>query len=375
MNEHGVTEGEVLEFLQHVREKEAPFNRVFSSMCTRPHPLAVRVHQKFIETNLGDTHLFPGTKDLEDRVIAMLGSLLGKQNAFGYITTGGTESNIQALRVARDISSKKNPNVIVPASAHFSFEKAARILGLELRKASLDRFYRVDIISVENLIDENTIAIVGIAGTTEYGQIDPIEQLSKIALSEDLFLHVDAAFGGFVIPFLDEDYKFDFKLEGVSSITVDPHKMGASTIASGGLLFRCKEHMDQLMTSAYQEEKQYSLTGTRSGASVAATYVVFKHLGCRGYKRIVDRCMKLTKIAKKRAISLDINPVIEPVINIIALQIQNLDEIVSKLEKRNWYVSKTIKPKALRLIMMPHITEDVLAKFLDDLEEVISYVR
>lgn len=375
MDERGVAEEEVLDFLWQVRENEAPLNRVFSSMCTRPHPLAIRVHQRFIETNLGDTHLFPGTKELEDRVIAMLAPLLGTQNAFGYITTGGTESNIQALRVARDLSSKKNPNVIVPESAHFSFEKAASILGLELRKASLDKCYRVDITSVENLIDENTIALVGIAGTTEYGQIDPIGQLSEIALSEGIFLHVDAAFGGLVIPFLEGNYKFDFRLDGVSSITVDPHKMGASTISSGGLLFRCKEHMDQLRTSAYHEEKQHALTGTRSGASIAATYAVFKHLGRRGYKRIVDMCMRLTKIAERKAISLDINPVIEPVLNILALQVQNVDEVVSQLEKRNWYVSTTIKPKALRLIMMPHITEESLGEFLEDLEGVIGYVR
>ncbi len=375
MDEHGVAEEELLDFLWQVRENEAPLNRVFSSMCTRPHPLAIRVHQRFIETNLGDTHLFPGTKDLEDRVIAMLAPLLGTQNAFGYITTGGTESNIQALRVARDLSSKKNPNVIVPESAHFSFEKAASILGMELRKASLDTCYRVDITSVENLIDENTIALVGIAGTTEYGQIDPIGQLSEIALSEGIFLHVDAAFGGLVIPFLEGNYKFDFRLDGVSSITVDPHKMGASTISSGGLLFRCKEHMNQLGTSAYHEEKQHALTGTRSGASIAATYAVFKHLGRRGYKCIVDMCMRLTKIAERRAISLDINPVIEPVLNILALKVQNVDEVVSQLEKRNWYVSTTIKPKALRLIMMPHITEESLGEFLEDLEEVIGYVR
>ncbi|MDD3421760.1 MAG: tyrosine decarboxylase MfnA [Methanocellales archaeon] len=374
MDEKGVSEKGVLDFLCQVRAKEAPFNRVFSSMCTRPHPLAIRVHQKFIETNLGDTHLFPGTKELEDRVIAMLASLLGTQKAFGYITTGGTESNIQALRVARDLNSKRSPNVIVPASAHFSFEKAAKILGLELRKASLDKCYRVDITSVENLIDENTIALVGIAGTTEYGQIDPIAQLSEIALSKDIFLHVDAAFGGLIIPFLKEDYKFDFRLEGVSSITVDPHKMGASTIASGGLLFRGGEQMDKLMIPTYQEEKQHSLTGTRSGASVAATYAVFKHLGRRGYKRIVDMCMQLTKIAEKRAISLGASPVIEPVLNILALQVQNVDEVVSKLEKRNWYVSKTIKPKALRLIIMPHITEESLGEFLDDLEEVMNDV-
>lgn len=136
-------------------------------------------------------------------------------NAKGYVTSGGTESNVQALRAFRNLKRVSNPNVVVPESAKFSFDKAGDVLRLEVRKAKLDDNYRVDVFDVERLIDENTVGIVGIAGTTSLGQIDPISELSEIALEKNVFLHVDAAFGGFVIPFIHPNVKFDFQLEGV----------------------------------------------------------------------------------------------------------------------------------------------------------------
>jgi len=373
MDETGMAESEVLDILCKIKEKDVPFERILSSMCTMPHPLAIKAHTEFIETNLGDPTIFPGTKELEGGIIAMLGSLLHAPDACGYITTGGTESNIQALRAARNLSGKAHPNVIVPESAHFSFDKAAEVLGIGLRKASLDEQLRVDSASVEALIDKNTIALVGIAGTTEFGQIDPIDKLAEIALSYDLFLHVDAAFGGLVIPFLDKEYSFDFKVQGVSSMTVDPHKMGASTIPSSAILFRDRACLDALTTSTpYLVSKaQYTLAGTRAGASIAATYAVFKHLGRSGYKRIVTRCMKLVSMIEKEAADMGIHPVIQPVTNVIALRVNSPEEVASKLRERNWYVSTTVKPKALRLVIMPHITEEILNTFLEDLKDVM----
>ena len=121
-----------------------------------------------------------------------------------------------------------DPEIIVPKSAHFSFKKAADMLCLKLNEAELDSSYRIDIKSVEELISKNTVAIVGVAGTTELGKIDPIEDLSNICLDNNIYLHVDAAFGGYSIPFLNEiGYelpKFDFGLRGVCSITIDPHR-------------------------------------------------------------------------------------------------------------------------------------------------------
>ena len=123
--------------------------------------------------------------------------------------------------------------MVAPESAHFSFKKACDILCLEMRSVPLGPDLRMQADKAAELVDKNTICLVGVAGTTEYGMVDPIADLAKIADQHDLFLHVDAAFGGMVIPFLDDPMPFDFALPGVTTIAVDPHKMGMSTIPPG----------------------------------------------------------------------------------------------------------------------------------------------
>jgi tyrosine decarboxylase/aspartate 1-decarboxylase len=327
----------------------------------------------FLETNLGDPGLFPGVAELEERVVQMLGEMLGCPDARGYISTGGTESNIQAIRAARNEAGKKNGNIVVPASAHFSFDKIGDLLTLEVRKAELDPELKVDLSSVESLLDEQTVALVGIAGTTEFGQVDPIDGLAVLAAETGLHLHVDAAFGGFVLPFLEKDWRWDFRVKGVSSITIDPHKMGMSTIPAGGLLFRGQECLSALETETYYLTKatQASLTGTRSGAAAAATYAVMMHLGREGFKEMVDYCMDLTRHLVGGARLIGIEPVIEPIMNVVALKVPKPFEVREELMKRNWHVSMTREPnRALRLILMRHMTHANIDLFLEDLDEV-----
>ena len=373
MNQKGRSEKEVMSLLGNAMQKDTSYFKVLSAMCTRPHPIAVKAHMQFIASNMGDFGLFQGTRGLEEDVIKMMGSMLGDPNACGYITTGGTESNIQALRTARNLAKKKHPNMIVPDSAHFSFDKIADVLGIEIRKASLDSEFKVDIDSVAGLIDDNTIVLVGIAGSTEFGQIDPIDRLARLALSNNLFLHVDAAFGGFVIPFLDKKYDFDFSVKGVTSITADPHKMGMSTIPAGGLLYRDEACLLPLEidTPYLTIRKQHSLAGTRSGASVAAAYAVMMHLGMEGYKKIVKSCMKMTNMLVEGTRELGIEPLIEPVMNIVALDVPGMDDVRKKLRAKGWVTSITRTPKAMRLIIMPHISEKTIELFLSDLGECI----
>lgn len=380
MEERGLAEAEVERLLEEKKRKDLRYERIFSSMCTYPHEIAIRAHMKFIEANLGDHGLFPGTKEMEDEVVRMLGSLLGKEDAAGYITTGGTESNIQAIRAARNLKRKELGgvaaafNIVVPESAHFSFDKIADLLSLEVRKARLDDELRVDVEAVKELMDERTVAVVGIAGTTEFGQIDPIEELSEVALERGVFLHVDAAFGGFVIPFLERRYRFDFSVEGVSAISIDPHKMGMSTIPAGCLLFRRREHLEALAveTPYLTTKAQYSLVGTRSGAAAAATYAVLKLLGKEGLRRVVRECMRLTRLVVDGARKLGVEPVIEPVMNVVALKVENVELVVERLRERGWRVSTTRKPRALRLVIMPHVTEEAVMQFLKDFEEVLG---
>ena len=141
------------------------------------------------------------------------------------------------------------------------------------------------------LIDKNTVALVGVAGTTEYGMVDPIADLAKIADQHNLFFHVDAAFGGMVIPFLDRPIPFDFALNGVTSIAVDPHKMGMSTIPAGCLITRDKDILNTLnIDTPYLTVKQeYTLGGTRPGAPVAGALAVMDYLGIEGNESTRER--------------------------------------------------------------------------------------
>lgn len=381
MKETGLSEEEIKNILYNSKRQDLKYERVLSSMCTYPHKIAVEAHTQFIESNMGDFGLFQGTYNLEKEVLSMLSHLLHHPDASGYTTTGGTESNIQAIRSMRNLflqrSNCNKPNLIVPDSAHFSFDKVSNILDVELRKASLDDDLRVSVDSVESLIDENTIGLVAIAGSTEFGQVDPIAKLSEIALQNNIFLHVDAAFGGFVLPFLEEKHEFDFMLPGVTSIAIDPHKMGLSTIPSGVLLFRNFDFLESLKadTPYLTVSTQYTLTGTRSGAAVAATYAVMNFLGKEGYRKTVSQCMDLTHYLLKRLSDIGVHPLIEPVMNVVALEVPKSDIVRIRLAKEfNWQVSITQNPHGLRLVIMPHVTFEMIDSFVHDLKQVLQTI-
>jgi tyrosine decarboxylase/aspartate 1-decarboxylase len=378
LREDGVDEAEIFDELAVWKKKDVPYRRVLSSMCTTPHPVAVKAHTEFIRANLGDPKLFPGTAEIERVCVATIGDLLHLTGAPGYITTGGTESNIQALRAAvlrrQGKIDRAKANIVVPDSAHYSFQKASQLLGVKLRRASLDDELRADPADMASLVDENTVALVAVAGTTEFGQVDPVEEIGRLAEEKDIYFHVDAAFGGFVIPFLKGcQPKFDFAVPGVSSISIDPHKMGMSTIPSGGLLYRNEGLMQPLEISAQYltSQVQTSLAGTRSGAAAAATYAVMRYLGRDGYQNVVARCMENTALLVDLLEDIGLEPVIEPVLNIAAFRAPDPQAIRRRLCDYNWYVSTTVRPCALRMVVMPHVTEEVVRTFAADLKQVV----
>jgi tyrosine decarboxylase / aspartate 1-decarboxylase len=385
MEEKGKSKTEVFERLKEFKKKDMTHRsgRILGSMCTCPHPVGLKAYQMFLESNLGDPGLFSGTKAMEDEVILMLGDLLGKRDIHGHIITGGTEANIMAMRAARNTARLKNPKItepeiVVPRSAHFSFKKAADMLCLNIREAELDGNYRVDIRSVEELISDKTVAVVAVAGTTELGKVDPVEDLSNICLENDIYLHVDAAFGGYSIPFLNEiGYelpKFDFNLRGVCSITIDPHKMGLAPIPTGGILFREKRYLEAMSieTPYLTEDRQSTIVGTRTGASTAATWALMKYFGREGYIKISKQCMEITKLLYDGVMESGYEVVTEPQLNIVAFRSKeiSIDEIAERLEKLGWAVSISSHPRAIRIIVMPHIKEEHVNAFLKDLKGI-----
>jgi len=155
------------------------FDRVLSSMCTEPHPAARDAAERFLATNPGDPGTYPNVSALEDDAIALLSEIAGLDDPAGYVTSGGTEANIQAVRIARERAESRSPNVVMPESGHFSFQKAADLLGVELRLVPTDERHRADLEAVRASVDDDTALVVGVAGTTEYGRVDPIRNWAK----------------------------------------------------------------------------------------------------------------------------------------------------------------------------------------------------
>ena len=388
MNEKPMSHDEIFNELDKFQAMDCKYSdgRILGSMCTEAHPIAKEAFFKFVDSNLGDPGLFKGTKLIEDTVIKMIGSFLSIENPVGHMVTGGTEANIMAIRsarnMARDSKGIEDGELIVPKSAHFSFKKAADMLNLNLIRVDLDDNYRINPECVEENITENTVAIVGIAGTRELGMNDPIEDLSEIAIQNDVHLHVDAAFGGFSIPFLKErGYdlpNFDFSREGGKSITVDPHKMGLSPIPSGGILFRDQSYLDAMsVDSPYLTIKnQSTIVGTRLGAASAATYAVMNYLGKEGYANNAIEALDKTDFLAKSLKELGFELIVEPKLNIVAFNHPDLEteELAKLLEERNWKVSCSSYPKAIRIILMNHIKKEHLIELLNDLKDISNSI-
>jgi tyrosine decarboxylase / aspartate 1-decarboxylase len=367
----------ILKELEMLQKKDFSFTngRILGSMCAKPHPIAIQAYQQFLETNLGDPELFPGTKQIEQKLINFIKKMLyAPKTAKGHIISGGTEANITAMWIAKQLSGKKT--ILLPQSAHFSFQKIASLMDMKLVSIPLTKNYTMDTTALQKYITNDTAAIIGIAGSTELGSIDPIPHLSQICLDEHIFLHIDAAFGGFVIPFLSKKSntftEFRFNLPGVSSISVDAHKMGYSVISLGCLLLQKQKWLSHIsVDSPYiSVKKQTGLLGTRSGAPVAAAYAVAKYLGMKGYKQVVTHCMNTTQYTLKRLTEIGLEVLLPPTMNVLAVKLKKPAEITKLLSSYGWRVNTMSNLCCIRLVLMPHITTDIIDEFIPILKQV-----
>lgn len=376
VNKKGLPKKSVMRILNRAYTTDMHFRdgRIFGSMCTEPHQIARSSHAMFFETNLGNPGLCPGTRVLEAEVINMISGLLHGKKVAGHIVNGGNEANITALWIARN-NNRRRKKVLFAKSAHFSIQKACDLLGLTPVTVPMDRNYRLDAEILRKKISDDVCSVVAVAGTTELGAVDPIEEISEICAERCVNLHVDAAFGGFVLPFLEElGYPielFDFRCGGVCSISADPHKMGLATIPSGCLLVRDTLKMKRIAvrTPYLTSEMQTSLSGTRASGAVAGTYAVMKLLGREGYRKIVKRCMNNTEYLLNEAKKIGFEPVLDPPpMNILCLKTKRPEKICSELMRRGWVASVAVNPRSLRLVIMPHVTRTSIDNFIPELK-------
>lgn len=333
---------------------------------------------------------FPSLKQMEDEVVGMGLSLLhGGDNSTGSITSGGTDSITMATKAARDFAiANKNVtgtlNIVAPWSAHPAFDKAAKMMSLEIRRIPIRDDYLADAAAMESAIDSNTIMMVGSAPSFPYGLIDPIEELGSVASKKDVWLHVDACVGGYIAPFVRMNGAdippFDFEVTGVMSMSADLHKYGYCAKGASTVFFQDEELYQYMVFDCDNWPGGRMITptlaGTRPGGAISAAWAVMNYLGVEGY---CDRHKRVTNARETietgvRALGFDILG--EPKLGITAFSHPELNvfAIYKQMFKKGWFTSLTTEPKALHLMLSPfHI--EVTDVYLGDLELSMEIVR
>ncbi|MEX2682698.1 MAG: tyrosine decarboxylase MfnA [Candidatus Sigynarchaeota archaeon] len=393
--ERGIPQSKILADIKKATAQDERYQtgHILGSMCTIPHEFAIKIASMFPEKNLGDPGLFPGTSKLEAETIQMIGDMLGDEHVVGNIVGGGSEANIIAMRVAKKYKENlEKPEVIAPETLHLSFIKAAELMGFKLRTIKLDSNFEFDIGEFERAINDNTIAVVGIAGTTSLGLVDPIDKMGKIIESKNanIYFHVDAAFGGFVLPFMrDLGHKFpgyDFSVPQVASMTCDPHKMGMNIIPSGSFILREHFYKDVLGFDipylAGGAFKHFNVMGTRPGNVVLACWGLMRHLGKEGFRAVVSECWENTLYLRKRLRELEryVEVAREPVINVLGIKSASsiqMNDIDKELRKSGYYLGffKNMNPPIERIVIMPHVKPPVIDTFIDVLGAVVKKLK
>jgi len=377
---------EIKVHLEQLLQNEKSYDHVLSSMCTPPTELTRFIASEFAEINLGDPGLFPKAVELEKEVLEEIAQILNAPKTWvGSTTSGGSESNLIGCWAARNWCKEKkgitNGKILLPMSAHISFEKTIDILGLEIDWIPLTATHQIDLEIVKEKIDSRTVALVGIAGTTGTGVCDDIPALSELAVDNKIPLHVDAAHGGMILPFLNDigttSPSFSFENDGVTSITIDNHKILGSLIPGGNIIFRSQDYTatieKRISYLSDSQTRQITITGTRPGNSVIAAWVLLKHFRKEFIISQVKHSMELTKYLYKLLKKIpNLKLAFEPTLNIFGFSTSKMsaEELVGELRKSRWDLS--IFNHWVRIVVMPHFTKEMVDKFIKVLKEILT---
>lgn len=347
----------------------------------------------FMSENGLNPMAFKSLKKMESEVIRMTVDLFhGDNAAVGTMTSGGTESIMLAIKTYRDRARKlkpwvRRPEVIVPESVHVAFDKAGKYFDVKIVHAPLDKDYRVSVKAVKKLINRNTILLVGSAPQYPQGVIDPIEELSALALKKNLPLHVDACVGGFILPFIEKNGHslpgWDYRVPGVTSISADLHKYGYAAKGASTITYRS---MDYLKHQFFVFENwpggifaSPSLPGTRPGGAIAAAWATLMTHGVEGYQKLaaeafdnVQRMMKgINQIPGLRVCG-------EPHATIFAYESTdpaiNIYAVADQMDAKGWFINRQQRPESLHAMVTVAHTQAV-EKYLIDLKEAVAFVK
>lgn len=369
---------EIIETLRRLREGEPSYVRgeVLGSMTVDAPNYLVEAFKIFINTNLNDPKLFKITYELERACIKWLSEIM-HGGGYGLLTYGGSESNLTALYVLRELTG--GDVVLAPKSVHISIRKSCKVLKMNLIEVGVDEDFLPRLDDLCRLIrkyEGRLACVVMTAGTTDLGVVEPVELLVKMCGDVKYAIHVDAAYGGLIAPFIAESDPeipvFDFRLEKVHTIAVDFHKL-ITPAPCGALLLRSRELEDLITFEApyMPSGRNRGLLGTRSGGIAATAWAAINSLGTEGFKQLALDLVSRAKYLSSRLVELGIKVLKEPKLPIVTFNVDNSDKVMKRLWASKMYVYPTSIPNSLRVVVGPHITYEVIDAFVRVLSNIV----
>lgn len=368
------------------------FALVYSAGPEHEHTLH-RAHGAYFSENGLNPMAFRSVRRMEAELVRMTADLLGgTAETAGTVTSGGTESLLLAVLTMRNAGMARRrglerPEIIVPASIHVAVEKAAHLFGVRLQLVPLREDFTVDPEEVRRRIGRRTVGIMASAPQYPHGVIDPIAALGAIAAEHDLPLHVDACIGGFMLPFMEALGEpippWDFRVQGVTSISADLHKYGFSAKGVSVLLWRDAEWLrHQFFVSTEWPGGIYaspSLPGTRPTGPIAAAWAGVQALGRSGYLALMEDTLAARDelMAGLRAMA-GVEVLGAPQGTLLAFRTTdrkvNIYALADFLQDRGWHFDRNQGPPSIHLTVMPAHRETASA-FLADVREGLVHLR
>ncbi|MCJ7534127.1 MAG: aminotransferase class V-fold PLP-dependent enzyme [Anaerolineales bacterium] len=353
-----------------------------------------RVYAINSQSNPLHPEIWPSTSKFDAEVVAMTANMLSADQApeeiVGTVTSGGTESILLAMKAYRDWARETKgidePEVVTPTTAHAAFTKAGDYFGIKIVRIPVGVDFRADVSATRDEINENTIALVGSAPPFPHGIVDPIEQLSELALQHQIGFHTDACLGGFILPWAEKlGYDippFDFRLPGVTSISVDTHKYGYAAKGTSVILYRGTElrHYQYFSVTDWPGGFYASPTfaGSRPGGLIAAAWAAMVSMGEQGYLDTARSILETTSWINNELRKIDEIEVIgdPPFMVTFRSERLNVYQILEYMTQRGWGLSGLHLPPCAHLcVTLRHTQEGIKERFLEDMKAAIEYVQ
>ena len=393
--EHGMNRDELFEEVLSRKSADAKWDqgRTFSLIYPTGRQdvddVLMKANRLYLYENALNPIRFPSLGQMELDVVEMTGSLVNLPAAGGgTMASGGSESILMSVLVNRDRAQRERGiepakgNIVYPTSAHAAFAKAAHYLELEARPIPITAEFTADVDAMADAIDDNTVLIMGSAYGYPHGVMDPIEDLSNLALERGIGFHSDTCVGAFVLPFLEQlGYEippYDFRLPGVTEMSCDVHKYGYATKGASVILHRNSEWIGlQYFLYTSWPSGLYgtpTVAGARPAGPIAAAWSVMNYLGMDGYLDLMRGLMATTQKFRDGIEAIpELRIMGNPIGPLLTFTSDDIDTyaVCDLMDDRGWNLDRNTNPNGLHMMISP-LHEKYVDEFLLDLRWAVA---